>query len=429
MPKILSNRNSNVATLMESLMKRMSKNPALDRCKRLFVTGLREVSNSKDHIYRSENYPLYATEYATLIRELNVDTELFQTQGQNFHETISELLDKYNAVDVYTDKSPDSVSVGSACISHKSWGSSRGTPHISEDSLLVYVRKLFLDDGYVASFIKAQLSMTKACIEALDDVDIGSYVNVNSFMRTASKTHKPKKARILTAEQIHNFRNIAQDEEYFLIKVISIIGLIGCCRKSELVYLSMKYLTVSERSILIDIPAEVTKTNTPNTFSIVGPFYVIIKRYLHARRNIDNDRFFLLYRNGTFIDSACGDRTIGSVPKTVAEFLGLPEPERDTSHSIRRSSATVYAESGCTDTELKLHGRWKSTSCASGYLEDTDYRRHKVSALITNAIPPQQANENQTITVQSNHQNFFQKQPKNLCHILYLNKLHALLLL
>ncbi|KAJ8664690.1 hypothetical protein QAD02_006352 [Eretmocerus hayati] len=296
---------------------------------------------------------------------------------------------------------------------YKAWCRERGTPYISEDSLLVYVWKLPVEDGYVASTIKAYLSMVKACIKAFDGVDIGAYVNVNSYVRTASKRHKPKKARILTAQQLHQFCNVAPDAEFFLIKVILIIGVIGCCRKSELLELQMAYVTVTDTSILIDIPPEVTENNTADTFSIVGPFHVIVKRYLEARKNIDNEKFFLLYRDGTFINSACGDRTIGALPKTVGEFLGSPEPERYTSHSIRRSSSTVYAESGCTDTELRLHGRWKSTSCASGYSEDTDYRRHKVSAQITNAIIPEQALQDQTISVFSNHQNIFPKTAKN----------------
>ncbi|KAJ8676054.1 hypothetical protein QAD02_011840 [Eretmocerus hayati] len=256
---------------------------------------------------------------------------------------------------------------------YKAWCVSRGTPFISEDSLLVYVRTLS-QDGYVASTIRAALSMIKACIKAYDGVDI--------------------------------------DDEYFLIKVILIIGVIGCCRKSELVYLMMKYVTVTASSILIDIPPEVTKTFTANTFSIVGPFYTIVRRYLELRKNIANERFFLVYRSGSSIDCACGDKTIGSVPKVVAKFLGLPEPECYTSHSIRRSSATVYAESGCTDTELRLHGRWKSTSCASGYLEDTDIRRHKVSAQITNAILPEYHLSNEPITISYNHENQYPKLAK-----------------
>ncbi|KAJ8669314.1 hypothetical protein QAD02_000573 [Eretmocerus hayati] len=294
---------------------------------------------------------------------------------------------------------------------YKAWCVSRGTPFISEDSLLVYVRTLS-QDGYVASTIRAALSMIKACIKAYDGVDIGAYVNVNSYMRNASGKHKPKKARVLTSQQLHTFCNFAPDDEYFLIKVILIVGVIGCCRKSELVYLMMKYVTVTASSILIDIPPEVTKTFTANTFSIVGPFYTIVRRYLESRKNIANERFFLVYRSGSFIDCACGDKTIGSVPKVVAKFLGLPEPERYTSHSIRRSSATVYAESGCTDTELRLHGRWKSNSCASGYLEDTDIRRHKVSAQITNAILPEYHLSNEPITISYNHENQYPKLAK-----------------
>ncbi|KAJ8665302.1 hypothetical protein QAD02_006964 [Eretmocerus hayati] len=292
---------------------------------------------------------------------------------------------------------------------YKTWCISEKTPYLDEESLLVYLRKLTNEDKHVATTIKSHVSMIKACIKAYDGVDIGHYQNVNAYLKNQSKKHKPKKARILTTQQLHAFCTLAPDDEYFLIKVILIVGVIGCCRKSELVYLLMSYVTVTNSSIVIDIPSEVTKNLMKNTFSIVGPFFTIVKRYLDARKHIKHERFFLTYRDGNFINLACGEKTIGGVPKAVAEFLGLPEPERYTSHSIRRSSATVYAESGCTEVELKRHGRWASSSCAFGYLEDTDLMRHKVSNQITHAILPQFAPQNQVINVQYNHVNQISK--------------------
>ncbi|KAJ8665038.1 hypothetical protein QAD02_006700 [Eretmocerus hayati] len=294
----------------------------------------------------------------------------------------------------------------------KSWCESRNTDLLSEESLLVYLRTLRVVDGNAASTLRSVHSMIKACVKVYHNFDIGVFPNVNSYLSNLSRRHIPKKAFILTTQHMNQFVVEAPDIEYFLIKVILIIGVIGCCRKSELKNMLMRYVTLTENAVYINVPAETTKNFQKNSFSIVGPFYLVVRRYLEARRYINNDRFFLTYRNGSFINEAAGDRTIGSVPKKVAEYLGLSQPERYTSHSIRRSSATAYAETGCNEVELMRHGRWQSLKCASGYVEDTKFGKHKVSHLITNAILPSQQYTNailppqhQTSIVQYNFNN------------------------
>ncbi|KAJ8672567.1 hypothetical protein QAD02_003826 [Eretmocerus hayati] len=283
---------------------------------------------------------------------------------------------------------------------HKSWCESRNTDLLSEESLLVYLRTLRVVDGNAASTLRSVHSMIKACVKVYHNFDIGVFPNVNSYLSNLSRRHIPKKAFILTTQHMNQFVVEAPDIEYFLIKVILIIGVIGCCRKSELKNLLMQYVTLTENAVYINVPAETTKNFQKNSFSIVGLFYLVVRRYLEARRYINNERFFLTYRNGSFINEAAGDRTIGSVPKKVAEYLGLSQPERYTSHSIRRSSATAYAGTGCNEVKLMRHGRWQSLKCASGYVEDTPFGKHKVSHLITNAVLPSQQYTNAILPLQ-----------------------------
>lgn len=58
------------------------------------------------------------------------------------------------------------------------------------------------------------------------------------------------------------------------------------------------------------------------------------------------------------------------MPKDIAEFLSLPEPELYTGHSFRRTSATLLVDGGADLTTLKRHGGWKSNVVAEGYIED-----------------------------------------------------------
>ncbi|KAJ8668744.1 hypothetical protein QAD02_000003 [Eretmocerus hayati] len=209
-----------------------------------------------------------------------------------------------------------------------------------------------------AKYLKRSIhSMIKACVKAFDIFDIGIFPNVNSYLSNLSGRHQPKKAYILSTEEMKTFVMTASDIEFFFMKV--------------------RHCIVN--LLIVDNQA---------------------KNLLWLQ--INNKRFFLTFRHGSFINEAAVERTIASVPRRVAEFLGLPEPERYTSHSIRRSSATAYAETGCNEIELMRHGRWRNIKCASGYVEDTKYTKHKVSHIISTTIL---APQHQTSIVQYNFQN------------------------
>ena len=53
----------------------------------------------------------------------------------------------------------------------------------------------------------------------------------------------------------------------------------------------------------------------------------------------------------------------------IARRLGIPNPETYSSHCMRRTAATLLANSGISLIGLKNWGRWKSDSVAQGYVE------------------------------------------------------------
>lgn len=75
-----------------------------------------------------------------------------------------------------------------------------------------------------------------------------------------------------------------------------------------------------------------------------------------------------------------------STPKLIADFLGLPDPEKYTGHSFRRTSATLLANSGADIITLKQHGGWRSTNVVEGYVENSISRKRKIGSLITNQL-------------------------------------------
>ena len=51
-----------------------------------------------------------------------------------------------------------------------------------------------------------------------------------------------------------------------------------------------------------------------------------------------------------------GRNTLSKFPLKIATFLGLADPERFSSHSFRRTAATLLADNGCTLLDLKRAG-------------------------------------------------------------------------
>ena len=59
-------------------------------------------------------------------------------------------------------------------------------------------------------------------------------------------------------------------------------------------------------------------------------------------------------KESKFVNQWIGERYLKCVPRQICEFLGLPNPEKFRSHSIRHSSATIAAQNGATVPQLMV---------------------------------------------------------------------------
>ena len=83
------------------------------------------------------------------------------------------------------------------------------------------------------------------------------------------------------------------------------------------------------------------------------------------------NKFFQQYRDGICKNQNIGINTFGGMPKIVAKYLQLENPELYTGHTFRRTSATLLADTGASLLTIKRHGGWKSNSVAEGYIENS----------------------------------------------------------
>ena len=74
------------------------------------------------------------------------------------------------------------------------------------------------------------------------------------------------------------------------------------------------------------------------------------------------------------------------MPKRIATFLNLPEPDRYTGHCFRRTSATLLADGGADITTIKRHTNHKSTKVAESYIDNSVRSKIDISEKISKNI-------------------------------------------
>ena len=81
-----------------------------------------------------------------------------------------------------------------------------------------------------------------------------------------------------------------------------------------------------------------------------------------------------------------GKNKIAKIPLKIASFLQLENPEEFTGHSLRRSSATMFVNSGENMLELQRFGGWQSETVARGYIDDSNVNRQNNETKISKMV-------------------------------------------
>ena len=106
----------------------------------------------------------------------------------------------------------------------------------------------------------------------------------------------------------------------------------------------MDNVNVNDEYIIVAFPK--TKTHITRSFTLEGEFFVTVLKYIQQRPSkVTTNKFFLAYRKSSCNNQPIGINTISAMPKTIAVWLGLENPEIYTGHTFWRSSATLFANS------------------------------------------------------------------------------------
>lgn len=166
------------------------------------------------------------------------------------------------------------------------------------------------------------------------------------------------------------------------------MGIFGGLRRDELVKLTVD--DVDDRGAVVVVKIRGTKTGDSKSFNIVEENEMnalqLYKKYAALRpKGIRERRFFLSYRNGRCTAQPVGKNTFGSIPSKIAKYLGYGDAKAYTGHCLRRTSATLLVDAGADMLTLKRHGKWKSDTVASGYIDDSMASKNKICRMIAGA--------------------------------------------
>lgn len=159
----------------------------------------------------------------------------------------------------------------------------------------------------------------------------------------------------------------------------------GALRIDELTNITIDDIIDYGNLFLAKIPK--TKTKISKSFTIQNSYYGIVKHYFSLRPSkVNHRRAFLNYQRGKCTVQAIGKNKFALMPKQIAIFLNLENPELYTGHSFRRSSTTLLADADVDITTIKQHSCWKSNKSAESYIAESLSNKRKIANLITSSI-------------------------------------------
>jgi hypothetical protein len=158
------------------------------------------------------------------------------------------------------------------------------------------------------------------------------------------------------------------------MKVVLIIGIFGFLRLNEIDHFQYEDIKLNDDIYISSVLRAKRKGPKKNSeFVISGSNYCdVMTIYLNLfSEKSKGGKLIKSISKGMVIAQNMGRNTIGKIPSLIAQYLSLENPGEYTSHAIRRSAATLLAESGASIETLKRAGGWLSSSVAEGYVADS----------------------------------------------------------
>lgn len=184
-------------------------------------------------------------------------------------------------------------------------------------------------------------------------------------------------------------------------------GVSGSLKRDELCYLTTDDIEDDGTMLLIRVMKP--GATTWKSFTVENSeFYAIYKRYVALRpQNIRTNRFFLQCKKGACTHQVIGVNKFGAMPRQIALYLNLKNPDVFTGHSFKRTATSLNNEGGYMSILNK--SKIKPTSrLAQRVMEESICLKRQISQLLTGSIvlkptfPTIVPSNNNNVNVQNN---------------------------
>lgn len=257
------------------------------------------------------------------------------------------------------------------------WKITNDIQSFKEEVVLAYFREM--SDKFKYSTLSTNFSILKNTLVLNHKVDISKYSKVIALIKSKAEGYTGKKSKTFSPDEINKFLKEAHDDEYLAAKVALIFGIVGACRRQELHRLQFTDVEVCGSRILVKIYN--TKSNTNRVFTVTGEYFELVKKYISLRPDhCCSPSFFIHYHAGKYTSMSVGINQFGNLGKTIAKFLGLPNPELYTGHCFRRTSATILVDADGDILPLRGHARYKTIPVS----EPEDSTNDSMASLVAN---------------------------------------------
>lgn len=223
----------------------------------------------------------------------------------------------------------------------------------------------------------------------LNPAPISTHPHVRHWLRSWAREHPraPKRqARALTAGDFLAILEFAQDPSpgqsrkahvtsYARDRAALLIGLLGGLRGSEISALDVDDVAITSRGLTVRVRR--SKTDQEGTGATVyclpqaRPILCAVDAWecwQRVRPATTGAAFVAIERDGSF-----GERlTVRSVQRMVASRAERAGFSGVSSHTLRRSMATLARERGQRLEQIQRHGRWTQLQTVAGYLSQRE---------------------------------------------------------
>lgn len=276
-------------------------------------------------------------------------------------------------------------------------------PNNHSQNLLEYFN--LLHGTYVTSTIWSISSVIKQYMLIQYKVDVDMEVPLlKAMFKNWQKSEEKKKSKVFSKQDLEKFFSDAEDDwKNLQRKIVAMLGILGLLRKSELVALEWKDVSINEVGLQVVVKRKKQLGNLHRTEFIIPKTANIGKVNLCELWNKYCSCFNKEAQNGRLLrritkslqgsKQNVGVHTIGSVPKEIAEFLQLRNPNEYTSHCMRRTGATLMADNGADTLAIMRAGGWQSRTVAEGYVAESQASKIEIANTIISSCKVSKSTE------------------------------------